>query len=618
MSEAETTPVFKHLLQRAMTLSDTSSVESRMKIYDLMRASFRQVMRSADPPPLPEVIASEFRVLEQVIDQFELEYSQSQAELPVAEPEEPDAAPAPPRAADEGPTHEAVSQPDLEIIHSQPETAGVTVRSRLGAMVAAGATVTSSAVSHFAEGGFGMVKSLLRPSFASNDPTLPAILEFQRPSVAVLNAPMPLVASSMIWIISTMLVTLIALSGFVSVDQVVSVRGVVVSRTANLLIQPLETAIVKSIDVNEGDVVKAGQVLAHLDPTFVAADAHSMASQVESLSAEVARLRAQASGKPFTYSGDDPDWLLQLSIYGHQQSEFQFKLDGYEHKLDELNATIAKAESDIDGYTKRETMARNVEGIHRKLEEMQLGSKLSTLAASDAHVEIQRSLQSAASQLQSAQRDKQALQSERDSFVQNWSADVAQKLSDAMRKLNEAKDQMKKADRREALIELRADQDGIVQSFAKVSIGSVLQSGQPFITIVPSGAELEVEVNVPGAENGFVHRDNPVSIKFDTFPFSQYGLAEGYVRSLSPNSFNAQDEVRNPTGRTPTSSSNELYYRARVSLDHIGLHDTPAGFHIIPGMPVTADIKVGRRTVLGYFLGRVLPVVQEGLREPQS
>jgi len=31
---------------------------------------------------------------------------------------------------------------------------------------------------------------------------------------------------------------------------------------------------------------------------------------------------------------------------------------------------------------------------------------------------------------------------------------------------------------------------------------------------------------------------------------------------------------------------------------------------------VTADIKVGKRTVLSYLLGRVMPVAREGMREP--
>ena len=42
----------------------------------------------------------------------------------------------------------------------------------------------------------------------------------------------------------------------------------------------------------------------------------------------------------------------------------------------------------------------------------------------------------------------------------------------------------------------------------------------------------------------------------------------------------------------------------------MGLHDVPAGFRVIPGMPVTADIKVGKRTVLGYLLGLILPVAR--------
>ena len=46
------------------------------------------------------------------------------------------------------------------------------------------------------------------------------------------------------------------------------------------------------------------------------------------------------------------------------------------------------------------------------------------------------------------------------------------------------------------------------------------------------------------------------------------------------------------------------------------VHDVPAGFRITPGMPVTADIKVGERTVLGYLLGLMLPIAREAMREP--
>ena len=60
----------------------------------------------------------------------------------------------------------------------------------------------------------------------------------------------------------------------------------------------------------------------------------------------------------------------------------------------------------------------------------------------------------------------------------------------------------------------------------------------------------------------------------------------------------------------------EVKIEANPVATNVALHDVPAGFRVSPGMPVAADIKVGKRTVLKYLLGQVLPVAQEGMREP--
>ena len=114
--------------------------------------------------------------------------------------------------------------------------------------------------------------ALARRESGSNDPTLPTILEFQWPSTAIVNAPVPLLARGIVWIIASMVVTLIVVSGIIPVDRVVTAKGIVVSQSPTILVQPLDTAIVRSIDVQEGQRVSAGQVLAHLDPTFATAD----------------------------------------------------------------------------------------------------------------------------------------------------------------------------------------------------------------------------------------------------------------------------------------------------------------------------------------------------------
>jgi hemolysin D len=451
----------------------------------------------------------------------------------------------------------------------------------------------------------------------AKDPTLPAILEFQWPSTAIVNAPVPRSARGVVWMISSLVLVLIAVTGLIPIDRVVTARGLVVSQTPTILVQPLDTAIVRSIDVREGQRVQAGQLLARLDPTFASADLAALAAQVTGLDAETARLQAEAQGKTFTHSGDDPSWQLQSAIYAYRIAEYQAKLDSFRHRADELAAAIARSNSDAAGYRERLTVAQSVEQMRKQLENVQAGSKLQALQATDTRAEMERSLANAEQTGEGAKRDQAALEAERTGYIQGWHAEVSQKLADANSRLSDAREQLNKAKLRRQLVELRSDRDAIVQSVAKVSEGSVLHSGQQFITLVPADAPLEIESNIFGSENGFVHVGDPVVIKFDTFPYSQYGLAEGKVRTISPDAFTAEQENRNPTSSLPVPASVvEPYYRSRITIDRVGLHDVPPDFHIRPGMPVTTDIKVGKRTVLGYLMGMVVPIGREAMREP--
>jgi hemolysin D len=448
------------------------------------------------------------------------------------------------------------------------------------------------------------------------DPLLPTILEFQWPSTAIVNAAIPRSARGIVWIVTSMVIALIATMALIPVDQVVAARGIVVSKSPTILVQPLETSIVRSIDVREGQRVSAGQLLARLDPTFASADFDAVAAQVASLEAEVSRLKAEADGKPLAYSGNDPKWQLQASIYGHRTAQYDAKVDNYKHRLDELSASITRSQSDAAGYRERLNVAQDIEGMRKQLEASQSGSRLNTLLATDTRVEMERALANADQTAEGAKRDQAALAAERDAFIRGWRADVSQQLSEANRKLSDAQEQLNKAKLRRQLVELRSEGNAIVQSVAKVSVGSILQSGEHLITLVPDDAALEIEANIYGHDSGFVHTNDPVAIKFDTFPYSQYGMAEGYVRVVSPDSFTAQTEARNPTSAVPLLPAADPFYRARIAIQRVALHDVPDQFQVMPGMPVTADIKVGKRTVLQYLLGLILPIAHEGMREP--
>jgi HlyD family secretion protein len=262
-------------------------------------------------------------------------------------------------------------------------------------------------------------------------------------------------------------------------------------------------------------------------------------------------------------------------------------------------------------------VAQTVEDKRRELERLAVGSALNTLAATDNRVEMNRGLEGAKATAAGAQRDLDAMIAERDGYIQQDKADTSQQLTDQGRKLQQARDDLNKARLRHDLVKLTADRDAIVLSIAPVSVGSVMQSGDQFITLVPVDSPLEIETVVDGRDAGFVQVGDPVTIKFATFPYFTYGTAQGTVQVISPDSFHhpmdEQDRVTKPSAE---QANGALYYRARISLDEMKLRNLPAGFRVTPGMPVTGDVKIGKRTVLQYTLSRFMPVVSEGMREP--
>jgi hemolysin D len=449
-----------------------------------------------------------------------------------------------------------------------------------------------------------------------DDPAVSAVLEFQSPTGALVAAPVPVTVRRTIRAIGLLFASALLAMWLIPIDRVVTAGGKVVAQAPLMVVQPLETSIIRSIDVTEGQKVHAGDLLARLDPTFASADVSAVQGQVSNLQAEVARMRAELEERSFEYSGLDPSMLLQAAIYAQRTSERKFKLEFYRQKIDSLGATVARSVADAGALRERLGVAQAVESMRKKLEALQAGSRLNSLIAIDNRLEVERSLSTAVNSGESARAELAAMTAERDGYIQNWRGQLAQTLSDQSRKLSDAREALNKALLRRQLIELRADRNATVLTIAKVSEGSVLQPGEQLITLVPSDALLEVEVNIAGRDDGFVNVGAAVAIKFDTFPFTQYGLAYGTVRTISADSFTAQDN-KPRSGSVPWNpGSTEPFYRSRIKIEYAKLHNLPSGFHLVPGMPVTADIKVGRRTVLGYLLGRVLPVVSEGMREP--
>jgi hemolysin D len=441
-----------------------------------------------------------------------------------------------------------------------------------------------------------------------------ALLEFHSPSAALVNLPATPAAERMVWVVAAMFLFCVVAMAVYPLDEVISTPGRMISTEPTIQVQPLETAIIRSIDVHVGDFVHKGQVIAHLDPTISEADVTNMRQQRDGYQAEVDRLTAEAEDHPYVPDPHNPASTTQAAAFERRSAEYKAHVSNYDQQIAGLQSDLQGYEANAAMYASRAKLARDVYNMRLSLQDQKVGSRLSTLQAQSDLMESERSQIGAQQSAQSTRSKLQATRDERESYIQNWKAQVYSDLSIGQHRLDEARSDYDKAALRRSLIVLRANEDSVVLTIAKVSVGSVLSGGGQLMTLVPVGSGLEMEAMMRGQDAGFVHVGDHAVLKFTTFPYDQYGGADATVRVISADSF-AQGQDGGEQEASGTSAMT-TYYRVRLRIDRYTLHGVPEFFHPSPGMPVTADIDVGKRTPLRYLLNRMVPAATNGMREP--
>lgn len=454
-------------------------------------------------------------------------------------------------------------------------------------------------------------------SFGADMPQ--ALLEFHSPTSAAINMPPTASAQYLTWLIGGLALFSFLGMCFFPLDKVVSANGRLISTATPLLIQPLEQSIIQSIDVKEGDFVSKGQVVAHLDPTLSEADLENLRVQVGADKAEYDRWRAEADGKTYTVDPSDPYSVEQGNLFLKRKLEYDAKVDSSSQKIAEQQAQLKNLIASIAVLRGRVQVASDVLKMRQKLQQEEVGSKLSTLGSQDTLMDVESRLIEAQQSANAATKRIAGLQADRTGYIENWKGDVYKNLNTALKQYARDDSDYKKAKLRKNRILMKAEQDSIVLSITKGSVGSILNAGVPFMTLIPVGTGLEVEAVVDGAEIGYLKLGDTAKIKFDTFPYTQYGGADAVLTNISADVFQPGDMTQetNRLGTAPAAFREKPFFRARLKIEKYTLHGVPNFFHPTPGLTVSADIHVGKRTVAQYLMNGIVPQLSNGMRDPQ-
>lgn len=447
-------------------------------------------------------------------------------------------------------------------------------------------------------------------------------LDYLPDGAAIEHAPLPWLARSTLYVLAGLLVALVLWAGFAQVDRIVTAGGRLVTTAPLVVAQPLETAVVRGVDVQVGDRVRAGDRLATLDPTFAAADLADLTGKLAGVEAQIGRLRAELDGSDFTPAAGNPattpDLAVQAAILERRRAEYRSRLASLDEKAGQLDSAIAASRRAQAGLAERLAVVGEVEDIRRQLQERQTGSRLTWLEARVERLRIRDDLAALQDREQASAHELRGVQADRAAFIDEWRRKTAEELVEQTRQRATLVEQIAKAERRRSLVTLTAPVDAVVLEVAKRSVGSVVREAEPLVTLVPADVPLEVEAEIPSRDIGLVRVGDFVRVKLDAFPFQRHGTLPGEIRTISADAFThdpqgAQGGVANPDAPRPAAGA---VFRARIRLTDTRLEAVPAGTNLSPGMVASAEIRVGTRSVLSYFLYPVIRVLDESIREP--
>lgn len=445
-----------------------------------------------------------------------------------------------------------------------------------------------------------------------NQASLATVRQFQSETEAIRELPEPLSVRLTLYVLVGLLVLGLVFMFVTKLDRVVTSQGGKIVPVGQVnVFQALDTSIIKSIDVHEGDQVEAGQLLATLDPTFATADVNQLRLQIASLEAQVARDEAELSGKPLVFPDrSDAEFLnyaaLQRALYDQRLAQYNAQATSFDAKISSTQATIQKLQKDDERYKQRDEVLQKVEAMRSTLAEHGTGSQLNLFISQDARLEVLRFMDFTHNSLLEAQNTLASNYADKNAFIQQWNAALSQDLVTTRGKLDDARSSYEKAAKHQDLVRLTAAAPSVVLSIAKLSVGSVLKQGDPFLTLMPLNTPMEAEIKIASRDVGFARAGDHCILNVDAFNPGEHGTAKGRVLWVSDGAFTTNDD----------NQVVDAYYKARCSIERTDFVGVPANFRLIPGMTLTGDVNVGKRSVGMYVLGGMLRGVANAMREP--
>jgi len=380
-------------------------------------------------------------------------------------------------------------------------------------------------------------------------------------------------------------------------DAGVPVEGKVVVSGNRKAVQPIIGGKVQRILVTEGQSVQAGQVLVVLEPEVANHQVDALRFQFLSSLATENRLVAERDGLAqidFDERLRD-DTAQAAGILHAQQQLFDSRRRAQQASLDGLDASLRGIQEQHDSlqrilHTKQEQRA----GFARQLDSQRILADEGLLARNRLleterlYLQLLSALSEDEGRLRQLQHQIQEIRTRLTQQHEDYQKELRTALSETRTRTRELQARLDTARYELANTQILAPSEGIVSGLAVFTEGGVVSAGERLMDIVPRHQPLLVEGRLPVQSVDKVAVGQPVELEFTAFNRASTPKLPGTVQTVSA------DRLEDAQG-VP-------YYHMEIRVDDLTGREVLPGLPLQPGMPVTAFVKTGERTLMSYLL----------------
>lgn len=406
------------------------------------------------------------------------------------------------------------------------------------------------------------------------------------------------------WPIMIFTAVFIVWASISEVDESVHGQGNVVPSGQTKIIQHLEGGIIEEIFVKEGEVVKKEQSLFKLSQAFFLSDKEEKDVELYALYAEDARLQAEINEEETVsfseeYRDEIPHIIKnELSVFAVNRRSFNEELAILKDGVSKKKFQIAELKNKLFNLTTELKIAKENVTIQESLVKQGASSRQMYLHALATKQDFITQTTSIRNTIPMINEELQEAKKKYENFKSKEHAKQLKELREIRISITKLLKRSEANTDRELRKTIISPVKGTVKKIYFNTIGGIVKPGDPVVEITPIGDSLMIIGQIKTSDRARVWVGQSVSVGISAFDFSRYGMLDGTLIAISPDSF--------------VDNKGVSYYEVKIKTDKASFSETDL---VLPGMSAQINILTGKKTIMEYILKPLKDIKQNALRE---